>query len=206
MKIDILKPLLLLAFLYLAACASQDQASSTKQGPPNVIFIAVDDLRPELNCYGQSKIHSPNLDQLAQEGFLFERAYCNIPVCGASRASILTGMRPRPDRFLDFSTRADEDAPEALSLPQHFKQNGYHTLSMGKVFHHRNDKPDSWSELPWHPGMDQKTGGSWRNYLLTENIAMDTDDDPIRGPAYEKAAVLDTAYFDGKIATRAMQK
>lgn len=67
---------------------------------PNVLFIAVDDLRPELACYGKQHIHSPNIDRLAASGILFERAYCMVPTCGASRASLMTGIRPTRNRFL----------------------------------------------------------------------------------------------------------
>ena len=68
--------------------------------PKNVLFIAVDDLRPELNFYGAHHIKSPNLDKLAKESLVFNRAYCNVPVCGASRASLMTGLRPARNRFL----------------------------------------------------------------------------------------------------------
>ena len=166
---------------------------------PNVLFIAVDDLRPELGCYGQSYIHSPHLDQLAQEGVLFRRAYCNIPVCGASRASLLTGARPTRNRFLGYDTWAEKDYPEAITLPQHFQNNGYHTISNGKIFHHQTDSEDSWNEI-WRPsGL-----GSWRDYLLAENLALDTEEGQ-RGPAYEKAEVADSAYFDGKIADKTIE-
>ena len=191
--------------LGFSGCGQQLSKSSETSAPLNVLFIAVDDLRPELKCYGQNQIISPNLDQLAAEGFLFERAYCNVPVCGASRASLLTGMRPKPDRFLNYNTYADKDAPDAISLPRHFKENGYRTFSYGKVFHHRDDKADSWTEAPWHPGNDLGPGASWRDYQLPENIALDSDGDEKRGPAYEKAAVPDSAYFDGKVALKAKQ-
>lgn len=199
-------PFVFSAFLLICfACNNRSAETTAKAGPPNVLFIAVDDLRPELNCYGQDHIISPNLDRLAAEGFVFERSYCNVPVCGASRASLLTGLRPKPDRFLNYSTYADKDAPEAVSLPQHFRENGYRTFSYGKVFHHQNDKSGSWSEAPWHPANDLGPGTSWRDYQLPENIALDADGDAKRGPAYEKAAVADTAYFDGKVARKAAE-
>ena len=81
---------------------------------PNILFIAVDDLRPELNFYGANHIKSPNLDKLAGESLIFERAYCNVPVCGASRASLMTGARPTRYRFLDAHIKKDEDYPEAI--------------------------------------------------------------------------------------------
>ena len=206
MKTNLLLTALVAALLHLLACQAATEQERPTDRPPNILFIAVDDLRPELNCYGQSQILSPHLDQLAAEGFLFERAYCNVPVCGASRASILTGLRPNPTRFLSYNTVANEDAPTAISLPQHFKQNGYHTLSLGKVFHHRSDKPKSWSETPWLPQLDAPAGTGWRDYQIPEHIAMDADDDPIRGPAMENAPVPDSTYFDGKIAQKAIRK
>ncbi|MDA7519594.1 sulfatase-like hydrolase/transferase, partial [Akkermansiaceae bacterium] len=84
----------------------------------NVLFIAVDDLRPELNCYGNDKVHSPNIDALAARGTLFERAYCQVAVCGASRASLMTGLRPETTRCWNFKTPMREKNPDALSMPQ----------------------------------------------------------------------------------------
>ena len=71
---------------------------------PNVLFIAVDDLRPQLGCYGHERMISPNIDRLASDGVTFLRSYCQVPVCGASRASLLTGVRPTKDRFLGYDT------------------------------------------------------------------------------------------------------
>ena len=93
---------------------------------PNVLFIGVDDLRPEIFCYGVEKMVTPNLDRLAERGVKFDRAYCNIAVCGASRASLMKGLRPTPTRFTSYLTWAEKDAPDVPSLPMVFKQNGYH--------------------------------------------------------------------------------
>jgi len=171
---------------------------------PNILFIAVDDLRPELNCYGSEHIYSPNIDRVAQDGILFNKAYCQVPVCGASRASLLTGIRPSVSRFIDYDTWADVDVPEALTLPQHFKNHGYHTLSNGKVFHHKGDKLESWSEAPWLPIDDEQGPKFWRDYQLQENIQTMLDQDGA-GPAFEKAYVEDNAYFDGKTADRCIE-
>lgn len=205
MKINLFSILILSLWMSFFGCRNNNANVTETSQPPNILFIAVDDLRPELNCYGKDQIISPNLDRLAGEAFLFERAYCNVPVCGASRASLLTGLRPKPDRFLNYNTYADKDAPGAVSLPQHFKENGYQTFSYGKVFHHRKDKADSWTNPPWHPANDLGSGASWRDYQLPENIALDSDGDDKRGPAYEQAAVPDSAYFDGKVARKATQ-
>jgi arylsulfatase A-like enzyme len=163
---------------------------------PNVLFIAVDDLRPQLGCYGHKQMISPNIDRLGAEGVIFLRSYCQVPVCGASRASLMTGVRPTKNRFLGYSTWAQKDLPAALSIAEHFKNNGYHTISNGKIFHHRTDCPDSWSEEPWRPK------GVWLNYLLEKNIELAKTKPKRKGPPYEAADVPDNAYFDGMVADK----
>ena len=144
---------------------------------------------------------TPNMDRLAASGVLFERAYCQVPVCGATRASLLTGVRPARDRFVDFKTWAERDLPDALTLPQHFRNHGYVTLSNGKVFHHLTDCAGrSWSESPWHPNMGS---GDWCNYLLEESCAGKSSAG--RGKPYECAEVEDNAYYDGQTADRTVQ-
>ena len=175
---------------------------STK--PPNILFIAVDDLRPELNCFGSHHIKSPNIDKVAHSGIIFQQAYCQVPVCGASRASLLTGLRPGYTWFIDYDTWADKDAPGALTLPQHFKNNGYYTLSNGKIFHHREDKLQSWSEDPWLPVDDVEGPKYWRDYQLKDNIRILTSLEG-NGPAFEKADVEDNAYFDGRLAEKCIR-
>ena len=98
----------------------------------NVLFIAVDDLRPQLGCYGRDFVQSPNIDQLAAEGVLFERAYCQQAVCAPSRSSVLSGCRPDTTTIYDLQTPLRAAMPDILSLPQHFKQHGYETRSIGK--------------------------------------------------------------------------
>ncbi|MEA3460453.1 MAG: sulfatase [Bacteroidota bacterium] len=187
----------LLLVSLLCSCASENS------GPPeipNVLFIAVDDLRPELGCYGKGLISSPNIDRLAAEGTRFDRSYCNIPVCGASRASLMTGLRPARNRFLTYLSRADEEAPGIITLPGHFRNNGYYTISNGKIFHHDNDDSASWNEI-WHPVSNSP---SWRDYALIENIERDTSN-KYRGPPFERAMVHDTTYKDGKIASKTIR-
>lgn len=167
----------------------------------NVLFIAVDDLRPELGCYGKQHMHSPNIDQLAQSGTLFERAYCMVPTCGASRASLMTGIRPTRKRFVSYLAIAEKDAPGIRTFNTHFKENGYHTASLGKVFHNAKDNASGWSEPVWRP-----KGVSWyrrpENYELHEK--RQKQGSRSRGPAWESADVPDNAYADGLIAKRAI--
>ena len=124
---------------------------------PNVLFFAVDDLRTELGCYGADHIVSPNIDRLAASGTRFERAYCMVPTCGASRASLMTSLRPTPERFVRFTARIDEQAPNVTALHTHFKNNGYRTISLGKVLHYPTDTPEGWSEPAWRPDRRRAT-------------------------------------------------
>ncbi|MEO1523887.1 MAG: sulfatase [Planctomycetota bacterium] len=188
--------LALLSILAFAGCGLADQ--------PNVLFIAVDDLRPELSCYGVDGIVSPNLDRLANQSLRFERAYCMVPTCGASRASLFTGLRPTSKRFLSFKTIAEKDAPGITTLNTHFKTHGYQTISLGKVFHDPKDNSNGWTNKPWRPRGIPK-------YHRPENLRLHNEratlgQKPHRGPAWESAAVEDEAYADGAIATKAIEE
>ena len=187
---------LVLMFLILACNSinafSQIQIPETK---PNILFIAVDDLRPELNFYGAKHIISPNLDQLTKTSMVFNRAYCNIPVCGASRASLLTGARPTRNRFIVAQTKKDEDYPEATSLPLLLKQNGYTTISNGKIYHHSNDDANAWDEI-W------KADKLW-SYALKKN--QEIRENTYRGLPIEAADVPDSTYIDGKLALKVIK-
>lgn len=161
----------------------------------NILFIAVDDLRPELNFYGAKYIKSPNLDKLASQSLVFNKAYCNIPVCGASRASLFTGMRPTRNRFITAHTSKDKQVPNAKSLPFLLKENGYTTISNGKIYHYNKDDVAAWDEM-WQPDK------LW-SYALPESqeIRKNTK----RGLPFEVAEVHDSVYRDGKLALKVIQ-
>ena len=169
-------------------------SSESKDSRPNVLFFLVDDLRPSLGCYGDSLAYTPNIDRLAQEGIIFNRAYCQQAVCNPSRASLLTGLRPDENGVTDLETHFREKVPDVVTLPQLFKNNGYYTVGTGKVFHalpHTVD-PVSWTEpVPnYHP---------W-GYLLPENHTGTGKQN-----VTECTNVHDTAYSDGKIAADAIR-
>lgn len=173
------------------------------QAAPNVLFIAVDDLRPELGCYGRTHIHSPAIDALAAGGTVFQRAYCMVPTCGASRAALMTGLRPAHNRFVNYLTWAERDAPGKVTLNTHFKSHGYRTLSLGKIFHHAADNVGGWSEKPWRPS-------GRGHYALPENQRLHRENGrkttkPTRGPAVEAADVPDNTYADGRLADEAIR-
>ncbi len=115
----------------------------------NVLFIAVDDLRPQMNCYGYEQIQSPNMDKLAAQGMLFNRTYCQQAVCSPSRTSLLTGYRPESVGVTDMNTHFRENKPDVVTLPEHFKNHGYYTRSFGKIYHPGLDDPQSWSDSSW---------------------------------------------------------
>lgn len=200
----------LIALFVLSSCGPEPVE---QPAPPNILFIAVDDLRPELAVYGAQHILSPEMDRLAGSGAFFTRAYCNVPVCGASRASLLSGLRPTRNRFWDYDTRLDEDAPDITTLPQHFRENGYHTVSLGKIFHHQDDAARSWTEPAWRPqkaGLYKGKPKAWRDYALDSNWEIEYQyrqqgNQRKRGMPYEKAAVHDSTYYDGKIAQKAIR-
>jgi len=190
----------------LARFASGAEAERPKR---NVLFIAVDDLRPELACYGHSQILSPHMDKLASRGLLFERAYCQQAVCAPSRASLLTGTRPDTTRIYDLQTPLRKAMPKVLSMPQHFKGHGYETVSLGKIYHHHNDDNGiGWSVPAWHPTGEWK-GRGYRSEASHRAMAERDKAHPDRkgiGPAFECADVPDNGYPDGATADKAIEE
>ena len=160
---------------------------ASAQGQYNVLFIIVDDLRPLLGCYGHPAIHTPNIDRLAERGTLFNRAYCQFPVCNPSRASILTGLRPEANGVQDNYAHFRQTAPNAVTLPQHFKAYGYHTRSIGKIAHGATAWSDtsSWSVPIWYISGSSGSRPSWR--------ALNVADDKLRDgqTANQAVKVLD---------------
>jgi arylsulfatase A-like enzyme len=106
----------ILSILILSSWYLQKNPINGETKSPNIILIMVDDLRPQLNCYGGKNIYSPNIDSFASNSYLYENAICNYPVCGASRASMITGLRPNELRFKSYKSRIDEDAPNAPTI------------------------------------------------------------------------------------------
>lgn len=145
-----MKRFTILFLLCLIAGLLTSCSTSIENKPPNILFIAVDDLRPELGCYGVDYVKSPGIDRLAENGIVFTQAYCQSAVCNPSRASLLTGLRPDNIKVWDLKTDFRDTAPNVVTLPQHFKNNGYHAVGIGKIYH--NTLPDSfsWSEPKLH--------------------------------------------------------
>ena len=179
---------------------------------PNILFIAVDDLRTELGCYGNEQIKSPNIDKLAAEGLAFNRAYCQQPICMASRASLMSGLRPDTLNLYNCLS-LEEDAPGILTLDQHFENNGYEIWAAGKIYHHGIDYDVQFGDA-YHKVETEEVG---RGYLSEDAIKRVDELDKWyrenrnepgggRGPAFEWPDVPDNAYHDGKMTDMAIEK
>lgn len=203
----------LAAFAMMVCAGSLAVAQQTK---PNVLFIAVDDLRTDIGCFGNTEVKTPNIDALAKRGMVFRRAYCQQAVCSPSRTSLLTGLRPDSTKVYDLVTHFRNTVPDVISLPQHFRESGYYTVGMGKIYHPGYDDPKSWSE-------PHRNGGG-ENYVLAENkqrMAANEAEGKAskkgkkgkkavggarRGEPFEMADVPDNAYHDGSLAEMAVAK
>lgn len=207
-------------FIFLSfALLGFAQENETKP-KPNILLILVDDLKPALGCYGDQTAISPNIDQLASEGVQFNNAYANQAICAPSRYNLLLGSRSSSTGLYGFGKQFRDVYPNATTLPQHFKNNGYHVESMGKVFHigHGNtDDEASWS-IPHHKDkvieylLPESTNGVLtREEAFFENTRLHLEDVPKnkelpRGAAWEMPDVVDDAYADGRVANHAIDR
>ena len=201
--------LMTLALASGTATLSAIEPSSANRGDvrPNVLLICVDDLRPELRCYGKSYIESPNIDRLAQRGWLFERHYVHAPTCGASRYALLTGRLGPPGNDALFRRAAKIRAGDTVhvSMPQWLRRHGYRTVSVGKVSHHPGgmggsdwndpdeyEMPESWDEriLPAGPWKHPR---GWMHGLANGEIR----NVPAEMPIYQSIEGDDSIYPDG---------
>lgn len=167
---------------------------------PNVLFIAIDDLRGAVGCMGDQIAVTPNMDRLAGQGTLFMNAYCQQAVCNPSRASVITGRRPDTLKVWDLKTHFRKHHPDIVTLPQLFKQHGYHTQGFGKILHGSGAPsvdPPSWSAEPF---LDHCTKRD--QYVLPENRPGEKSG---KQAAAECADVPDKAYLDGQVANEAVK-
>ncbi len=197
----------------LAGCKPSIESIPTQQ-KPNILFIAIDDLRPELGCYGSEIAKTPNIDKLASQGLLFERAYCQQAICSPSRASLMTGARPESINIFENYTYFRDLHPDIITLPQHFRANGYETVYTGKIYHGKfTDEELSWSREPASDKVAFEKPKLPGGYALPENVEIFRKNQEAirkkygegatshyalgRGPAYESADVPDHTYPDG---------
>ena len=186
-------------------------AAASAAAKPNVLFIAVDDLRPELRCYGAEHMHTPHIDKLAASGLQFERAYCQVAVCNPSRNSVLSGLRPDSTTIFANNKFLRPTLPDVITLPQHFKNHGYRALSLGKIFHHSEkepgDDPQSWSEPSWYHGKHRHWFAPASLDYVNKLKQLPKAKQPrlMRGPPFEAADEPEEHYTDAETAAKAIE-
>ena len=160
------------------------------QQKKNILFIAVDDLKPNLGCYGDDFAISPNIDKLAEEGTIFTNNQCQQAVCGPSRASLLTGYRPDRTKVWDLHTLIRDKNPDIVTLPQYFKQHGYETTGTGKIFDPRS-VDDKLDEPSWSIPYSDIHGSRWM--VSSDHVST------------ESSEIAEEEYTDGLIAAKGME-
>ena len=118
------------------------------EGTPNVLFIAIDDLRPDIGVYGHPVAQTPHIDGFADSALLFENAFVSQAVCGPSRAALMTGLRPDTTGITTLNQPVSETVPEAVTMSQTFKAAGYESIGIGKIYHHADDDMEGWTDRP----------------------------------------------------------
>jgi iduronate 2-sulfatase len=192
--------------LGIGTCESAFAGSAKRITPPNVLWLVSDDLNVDLACYGHPQVKTPNLDKLRERGMVFERAYSQYPLCNPSRNSFMTGLYPGTSGCLDNGMNIREAVPDVVTLPQLFKNNGYRSITTGKLFHQKD--PASWSRIS-----NPRTGGllpldrepdyylkGWNDERKTRGAGRRLGDDTV--PWFEWRSVTEGEAFlkDGRIA------
>jgi len=203
------------SFFVVILLANAGTATAVDVPRPNVLFIAVDDLRTSLGTYGDPTVRSPNIDRLAARGMRFDRAYCQYPVCNPSRSSFLSGLRPEATGVLDNKLPLRQAMPDVVLLPELFRKQGYFTASLGKIIHAGVDTqgrrvfhqdPRSWDDCRnFSPTLTGERGEGrsllgpdepWCRWLAAEGDDLDQPDGQIAAEAVKLLeAHRDTPFF-----------
>lgn len=201
--------LALTVFLITFAVASSVSAAEKL----NVLFIASDDMRPQLGCYGDSSVKSPNIDALAKRGMLFNRSYVQQALCSPSRISMLSGRYPATTGIFEIGRPLRATMPDITTMPQYFKNHGYHTRSLGKIYHVGIDDDASWTVPAWHskkPRTSPATQAAVAQYLAdakAKGIVIPQKGKGNRNtaiPAFEAVDCADDDLLDGDCASNAI--
>lgn len=191
-----IKTLVFTSIILIFGCTKKTANKIVKNQPKNILFIAVDDLKPLLGAYGHKDVKTPNIDKLAANGFVMQNNHCQQAVCGPSRASILTGKRPDYTQIWDLKTKIRDKNPDIVTMPQYFKQNGYQTAAVGKIFDYRSvDKGND--SISWtHPYFNFKHKSViGREYIKNKERV-----------SYEIVNVPDNLTADGEVVRRTVKQ
>ena len=216
----------LVFYFFLATLTTSYSQENQK---PNILFISVDDLKPSIGSFGDEFAVTPNIDELSKDATVFLNNQNQLAICAASRVSFLTGLRPDKTKVWDLKTKMRDVNPEVLTLPEHFKNNGYQTIGIGKIYDPRavdggRDRR-SWSvpfvtqnQLTFSDGYSFPSGGFYQgkeNRAVRAKLRQEAIDKGVNNlnkyesdrfkPPYENADVPDGAYMDGAIANRAVE-
>ena len=175
---------------------------------PNVLFIAVDDMNNDLGCYGHPLVKTPNLDRLAAHGVKFDRAYCQFPLCSPSRSSLMTGLRPDRSRVADLQYHFRDGMPEVVTLSQLFKNNGWFSARVGKIYHYGNPGQIGTAGLDDPPSWDLAINPAGRDKLTDEPDIIQYTGKPMNFGAslsWLAAEGTDSNHTDGKVADEAIR-
>jgi iduronate 2-sulfatase len=173
---------------------------------PNVLFISVDDMNNNLGTYGHPVVKSPNIDRLASQGVRFDSAYCQFPLCGPSRASLMTGLRPDTIQVFDLTKTFRKSKPDAVTLPQLFMKNGYFTARVGKIYHYQVpgdigtdglDDPASWNHRVNPSGRDRTDKKLVVNLTPGRTLGIGLD--------YLRSEAKDEELTDGMVTTETIK-
>ncbi|TBN02960.1 DUF229 domain-containing protein [Hyunsoonleella flava] len=188
----------LFLLICITCCVLKLSAQNEK---PNILIFYVDDLRAELGCYGSETAITPNIDKLASEGVMFNKAYVQQAICAPSRMSTLTGLRPETLGIYSIFTPLRKVHKDVVSMPQLFNKNGYKTVSIGKVYHHSSDDKKEWSI---YHAKEANSYNDPKHKAILERLEKEGKK-PLKGPAYDMADVEDEAYKDGRAAKYAIE-
>ena len=173
---------------------------------PNVLFIAIDDLANSLGCYGHPIAQTPHMDQLAATGVRFDRAYCQLPLCNPSRASVMTGLRPDVIKVYDLDRHFRDEKPNAVTISQLFKNNGWRSMRVGKIYHYNVPASIGTDGLDDPPSWDLVVNPKGRDTQEEEKITNAEPHRPISAAlSWLQADGTDEQQTDGMIASEAIR-
>lgn len=193
---------ILLLFVSIDVYGKNDRSHNQ---PPNILFIIVDDLNMLVESYGADGVMTPNIDRIANQGRRFNRAYVQNAACNPSRASFMTGRRPHQLKIQGLQQHFRDLFPDIVTIPQHFKDHGYHSVGIGKIYHNWGSKFEEGDLKSWSEPVKYHWAAHYHDWYVPGRpykLHYDLE----KGPSVQMEDVPDEAYLDGRIANAAVNK